>query len=506
MTQTADTSWLGRLGEDGYVASLEYVQLGSKRANEVTAHLGLSPGFLEVVNQGFKQLEAARLREIQARQPQLDVARKSARTADVAFALASRRKLVLCPFSGIWTQTDRTVGSEAYWVSHGQRTCLVLQFCTINHPGADSAFAFPGEGVVLYFPALVPEAELRRRLTYLFAAMSRHSQVLQTHLGADPGERTVAAVELRAPHFGHYVWNALSAWGHLLPQHAARIDFFVSWRDNRFIGPVTGIYPEVGDRELLVAREESDFLRILCERRAFAVFPKDTYLTEDLARRVASYARRVCSSAPLEDIDRLRARCQVLVLFALRTGNRAWLNQEQGFVELARALCSKVPRCGFIIDGMNRDTTRGWTHSLMSDSDEVPLAASIGRAISEFAPCMSTVGASMAESLVASELCDLYIAPAGSGLAKYKWISNKPGVLISNSSVLDQRNDQGWAIRVFEYNREKIIKSRFLAPSAVCDVPAPQRPASHHANFELDWPPILAEAEVLLRGLNVEFL
>jgi hypothetical protein len=476
--------------------------LDSNPASDVISDLRLAPRFLEVATRGTASLERLRLGEIQARNPDLDVGKRTARIADAIFALSSRCKLFLCPFSGVWRETHKAVGSEAYWAEHEGRVCLVLQFCFITHAGADSAFAFPQEGVVLYFKSLISGPELKERISQLLSVMSSHAAALQAHLEVAPEEQSVAAAELRAPHFGHYVWNALSAWGHLLPHHGGKIDFFVSWRENRFIGPATGLYEEVSDKELLLLKDESDLVRMICERKAFVVFPKDSHVTEELTRRVAGYARRICPEGPLQSIDRLRRECQVIALFAIRIGNRAWLNQESGFVELARAIASRVGTAGFIIDGMNKDTTKGWTHSFMSLADELKLAAPIASAIGAFAPCITTLGASMAESLVASEVCDFYVAPAGSGLAKYKWLANKPGVLISNSTVLDRRNDRGWAIRVFERYRDGIVGSRFVATSAVADVEAADRPGPPHANFELDWRHILQEVEILLSEMS----
>jgi hypothetical protein len=194
----------------------------------------------------------------------------------------------------------------------------------------------------------------------------------------------------------------------------------------------------------------------------------------------------------------MRDSCCLIVLLGLRTGNRAWLEQEAGYIQLARELARQYGSVGFILDGMSEGTKKGWTHQLMSLDDESKLSERIIGGISKFAPCTSTVAGTMFESLLATELCDLYVAPGGSGLAKYKWISNKPGVFICNSTVLDTSRGEGWPIRVFESFRDDIKPSRFIDPRFVTDEVAEQRPSALHANFHLDWKHVFDAAKAVI--------
>ncbi|MEJ1975344.1 MAG: hypothetical protein WDN49_04010 [Acetobacteraceae bacterium] len=159
---------------------------------------------------------------------------------------------------------------------------------------------------------------------------------------------------------------------------------------------------------------------------------------------------------------------------------------------------------GFIIDGMSENTTKGWSHALMSMQDELHLASRLVTAIGEFAPCITTVGTTIAESLVASDLADFFIAPAGSILAKYKWLSNKPGVVISNSVVLNKNDDRGWSIRVFEEYRENMIPSIYVDPKYAIDIESQSRnDAAWHANFEMEWENIFPVVEELISRMGL---
>jgi hypothetical protein len=475
------------------------VPAGSPDLTAVAARLGLSPRFVAEMAQGSAHLERLRRAEVEARCPTIDLARASERFVDVAYALTYGAKLFLCPFSGEWRQTDKSVGTEAFFGQHEDRCCLILQYCIASAPRADTAFAFPAERVVVFFEPLVRREQVLGRLGELFAAMAENGDVVDRHLSAAGGARPVAVAEMRVPHFGHFIWNALSAWGYLLPHYAGKIDLFISWAESRFIGRVTDIYAEVADRESIVVGDEVAMVRAICERRAFTVFAKDQYVLDGVAHRVTGYARRACPESSFRKLEELRRGCRIVVLFALRTGNRVWLGQEAGFVALAAALVAEFGSCGFVIDGMNRDTSRGWTHGLMSMGEEAELADRLVPRLAAFAPCFSTVGATVVESLVASDVCDAFVAPAGSGLAKYKWIANKPGVVMANSVVLNRKDPRGEAVRVFEHARENLHPSRFVPADAVTDIPAPERPGVPHANFHLDWTVVFNTLVALLR-------
>ncbi len=470
---------------------------------DVATRLNLAPKFIDSIAQDPRHLEDLRRAEIMSRRPEIDLSGRSPRLADVAFSISSRSKLYLCPFTGEWRETHTCIGYEAYLGEHLDRYCLILQCCFAFYPGGDSAFVFLDRGEVVYFSQIISQSELVSRIRSLFDGLSRNLDLLRAHLDYRKAARPLAVVEMRVPHFGHFVWNGLSAWGQLLPHCAAEIDIFMSWQETNFVGRVFDIYPEVRDKPQFVLSDEADLARIMFQKKAFAVFAKDDRLTEALAQRVLTYAWTACPKVTRQSLEDLRERCGLIVLLALRIGNRSWLGQEDGFVKLAEALHSRFPSVGFIIDGLNRNTSQGWTHALMSLSDEVVLAKRVALRIDAFAPCLSMVGAAMAESLVASNQCDLFVAPAGSGLAKYKWIANKPGVVIANSTVLDLHNPRGAPIRVFEFGRENRLPSKFVPAHAVSDTMAEDRPGVSHANFDLDWRVVLETVESLLEDLNI---
>ncbi|QGM98821.1 hypothetical protein [Methylocystis parvus] len=455
-----------------------------------------APAFLDRLKGGYFAFLDETLAEIERRAPIEHLASLSPRNRDVAHTLLTREKLLLDPFSGQWRVTTRCIGREAYWFeSASGEGCIVAQYGFTFSPTGDTTYIFPDRGVAVFFGEFVARSDVAREAGELARNLAAWpARAAELVANREPAVY-VACAEMKAPHFGHYVWNALSAWGAILPPFESRIDCFIGWRENNYFAPVTEIFPGLGAERIGIVRTDAEFLNLLQKSGALACFPKDDHITEDLARAVVEWAFRSCPPERLAALRALKAQSQPLCLFSIRLGNRIWLEQREGFVSLARALRERFPKVGFLIDGLSAGKTMGWTHSLMSVDEEVTLARALVEDISQFAPCLSLVGETMEESVVGVDLCDFFVAPAGSGLAKSKWISNKPGVVVSNRSVLDRSDPDGWAVRVFEEKRDQIIPSVFLDKDDVVDVACSDRPEKVHNSFHLDWRIILSAIE-----------
>ena len=499
-------AWLGGLAAPGAVAALldhglRFVDIDAPGfAPEDAALAGLAPGFGALLGQGYGAYAAAHRAALLARRPGLEPV-PTGRMLDVAYTLAARAKLVLCPFSGEWVETGASLGTEAYWHGVDGRAVLVCQFSEPIFPNFDTVWVLPDQGLVLFASSQVPNHYVRYLLGELLgslaAAPGQAATILQRGAAAATG-----LVELNAPHFGHYVWNNVSALGGLLGPGALAPDFHVSRPGACFFAPVTELLPELSRQPQFQVGLEPEMLALAAEQQAVLAFGKDMEISSAIAGRVLGWATRTCPPAGLAMLRQLRAAPGPLVLLGLRLGNRAWLEQAEGLVALAEALAARPGGASFVLDGMVGGLPMGWTHQLMSLDAEMALAAQVMAGIRRFAPCESVVGASMAESLVACDLCDIFVAPGGSGLARYKWLANKPGVLLSNRVALDHTHPEGWGVRAFEHHREGGIPSRFIAPEAVRDVPAEEREGLIHANFSLDWRVVAVAAEEVLAGLG----
>jgi hypothetical protein len=83
-----------------------------------------------------------------------------------------------------------------------------------------------------------------------------------------------------------------------------------------------------------------------------------------------------------------------------------------------------------------------------------------------------------------ADIVDAFIAPVGAGMAKYRWITNKPGVAFSNETFLGGRNHNG---TLYDRFRDHPIRSRFVSASAVRDVERERNGQQSRANFSMNW-------------------
>jgi len=101
--------------------------------------------------------------------------------------------------------------------------------------------------------------------------------------------------------------------------------------------------------------------------------------------------------------------------------------------------------------------------------EEIGAAERIKSAISsESITVFNTIGCSLCESINWSLLCGFFVAPWGAGLAKYKWIANKPGLVFSSTKVLNSRSD----LHIYDSPifREATYPCEYIDSNSVIDI------------------------------------
>ena len=97
-----------------------------------------------------------------------------------------------------------------------------------------------------------------------------------------------------------------------------------------------------------------------------------------------------------------------------------------------------------------------------------------------------------------SEAIDAFLAPIGAGLAKTRWIANKPGVAFSNQSFLRPGSSDGF---LYERFRDGLVPMRYLDRAEVEDVEEARHGETSRANVTMSWRAPLRELATLLRTL-----
>ena len=213
------------------------------------------------------------------------------------------------------------------------------------------------------------------------------------------------------------------------------------------------------------------------------LIPLHRHVTAETAERIIDWSRRRCTPAFLAGLDDLRRSSAPLVMLTIRTENRAWAEQREGYASLIRALAADHPGLGVILDGINSGMAQVGSHSLMSLADEQAVAASIvgdcpGVRIHDAIGCLPH------ESIMFATAIDAFAAPIGAGLAKTRWIANKPGIGFSNTTFLQPGHYDG---RLYDHFRDNLVPMRYVEQAEVRDIEAARHNERGRANFSMSW-------------------
>ncbi len=255
-----------------------------------------------------------------------------------------------------------------------------------------------------------------------------------------------------AIHIGHYVWQDLAGLAFLLRHNAGhdrlpQLQMFSSGVIQAYFGPEERIFPVLDGR---ITRHAHGFdahipafyrsdQRVI--RYNAISIPVELGPAVVAAGNATPSLRDDCAAA-----DAAREAGPV-ILFGIRVGNRTLDDIADFAADLLRHLGRTVPGCTMVVDGLNDQHDRG--DAVRSDVDpnsdlaqEFALAAAIVAAGREAGVrVVDLVNRSALCSVVWCARADCFIAPLGAALAKYRWICNTPGLVLSSRWNLEHRAD-----------------------------------------------------------------
>jgi hypothetical protein len=469
-------------------AKYRYFSIEELKDDEVSQLVaeGIAPQFLELVKRG----PVGVARAVQAKLAQfpwnLDDS-LSPRVKEVATTVSARRKYLISPFTGELASTIHSVGEELYLFVEAGQPCFVSQHGPIDAPLQDTTWIFPTAGIILTTKQRLATAA--RPLALCYESIVKHADEFRRYL--TDTERKLCVGAISAPHVGHHIWNEISGWSRLFATMPAQqqIEYFTNWKASKIFGNVRDLFPDCISESARVEELESGaaLAPLIFSKKLLHACLCDSYVTEDTATRIIAKCYEDCSAEFLDKLHDLRRRSKPLVLVTLRLDNRTWVEQGAGIPRIIEALSHDFQDIGFVLDGLNTglDLRVAWTHADMSLADERLLAESIIGACKHInVPIFNSIGCSIKESIVVADVVDAFIAPVGAGMAKYRWITNKPGVAFSNETFLGGHNHNG---TLYDRFRDHPIRSRFVSVSAVRDVERERNGQQSRANFSMNW-------------------
>lgn len=321
---------------------------------------------------------------------------------------------------------------------------------------------------------------------------------------------------LRAPpwtHIGHQLWNELTGIDRLLQETSLNgvIEWVVPDGDApiEFYGAIEALFPPLEGVVRRGFRNVPDEIRHVYGNQRLAVRVTRDFVSASLRNRVLGFAAVSAQITAAQEHKPLE-HDQPLVLLGLRVENRTLVNLATFYARLIVAIRSTFPAARFLVDGHNVDgSERRKYRSHGERVEEASIAVEAERTIvreltDQFgaSAILSAIGLHVSENLVLINQCDFFVSMWGAGLAKYRWVCNKPGFVITSSWNLIHRSD----LRIYDHPAflEKPSEIYWVDPTFVTDHPETPRvvAAGSHpqwANFALQEAPVI---ETIVRALS----
>lgn len=317
-------------------------------------------------------------------------------------------------------------------------------------------------------------------------------------------------------HIGHHLWEELSGLTALIKEVGIDAIERLVVRPGRteIYLPLDHIYPYLSGR---VKRPDSmrAFGLSILEGSANVVPLPRSHISADLCE-IILHKSRAAGSTLLDRLEKLKGTSSTLrIAIGLRVENRCWIRQAEGYLELTRKLLEQYPKIVVIVDGHNSHhkeknsyfrsfkeklSAPGAENKPATVQEEERIFAFLREhftrlGLDERVKLISTIGMPVYNSIAATDWCDLFLSHWGAGLAKYKWICNKPGVIITNNVMTSGEYYKSNDLLIYDDPdlREDQIPSTFADSALIADLAYPQGqivPVNQPSSLSFDCDPV----------------
>jgi hypothetical protein len=315
-----------------------------------------------------------------------------------------------------------------------------------------------------------------------------------------------------AIHIGHFIWQDLSGVHDFLaavkPDRIPRFLVLENHLKPEIYGPIDTLFPSLGGK---VLRLDDTFYEVtagIYERNERVIKATGMYVRRSIGASILSgYKALPAYSDLVSSCNKARDGSDVVVLIGLRAGNRTIVDMKSFVLHLVTAIYEVFPNAAIIIDGQN--ASPGAIYESVGDDPAAPNSflrqeLEIAQMLSDYAfakgyKLINNIGRPILESLLWCDVADFFVAPWGAALAKYRWVCNKPGLVITGRWNLEHRRD----LSIYHSHNinEDPAEIWFNDPQTVEDVLDPEETDVHRlerGNFKVNAKAIQEQAIKLL--------
>lgn len=399
---------------------------------------------------------------------------------------------MLCPNYNLFAYRLAAGNEIFYVVMHTASWSIPL---TVYFPARNCAFGLEDDRILPHFKISFGDMLLQH--------LMRFGGDIPTYLNDDRDGRPSLALMLRNWHPGHHLWNELTEVDRLVQHFAAeRLPemLLVAGAHAELYGDLEALFPELqGKVERRYTGHEIG--QYIYRDGRVVLGPNRTSISRQLAQRIL----RVNLARPSVDGDRrtlarFKAKgAHPVVLLGIRIENRTVVDLRGFCAEIIRYLLDARGAALIAFDGYNAETE--FPH--LVEAEQLLVEQLRQDFADDAVEIVSTIGEPMARSLFWAANADFFVAPWGAGMAKYCWIANKPGLVVSSRWNLKNRGDFHIYSRytedpaAVEFLPETYIEDDPDAPRLI-DYPYPHR-TENIMNFRVDMAGVYPILERLLR-------
>ncbi len=288
------------------------------------------------------------------------------------------------------------------------------------------------------------------------AALQRSAGRLPDYFSA---ELTAFATSLwgHGFHIGHHLWNELTGLNRVaatIPKRAfPAIVVLGEPGDGEAYGGIGALFPELAEQVVRGVVTEADLESFVFQNRLQVMRITGEHVSAGLrARIMAQVHANPRLDADRAEIARLRREKVPVVALGFRVENRTVADFQTFAVRIAEHLQNRLGRVALVLDGHNARADEAVPGSYPSHREftaaEQPAEVEkrIAQALqAQFAgssvAIIDNIARPMSAGLLWLDAAEFFVAPWGAGLAKYRWVVNKPGAIVSSRWVLTRKGD-----------------------------------------------------------------
>jgi hypothetical protein len=291
-------------------------------------------------------------------------------------------------------------------------------------------------------------------------------------------------------HIGHQLWNELSGIDHLLEGRPEVLPEWIVLNASDGIelyGPVDELFPALQGRvnralpnipSLIHYAYASGLMILRVTREHVSARLRDRILERVRVGAAHAEARALIGPGRRK---RKSQKAAPAILLGLRVENRTLVDLGAFYENLVGSIVQRFPNAVIVLDGHNARGDAGGGKVIESHGEpaaarkpveiERDLAAMLRERFgSSPVTIVDTIGQPIDTSLAWADSCDCFVSIWGASLAKYRWVCNKTGFIITSRDNLLRRGD------LHIYDAERFMEAptpvRFIDAELAQDDPA----------------------------------